>query len=129
MLDLKFCESNKDYLWYHVWDETPASSINPTAEVAVHCFPIKFFKELESLEFLGGSYPVPRYTTEYLEYHYGKEWREFKCQPKDVDMTDIKWDAQHSPPCSMSQEKLAQLLNPSTKKRVLSGKRQTSEQK
>ncbi len=128
LLDLKFCESNKDYLWYYVWDESPNSSISPNSEATVHCFPIKFFKKLGHLDFMGNGYPVPEPTIEYLEYHYGQRWKEFKCNPKDVDITDTKWDAQHSPPCAMSQEQLAQLLSPSDK-RVLSGTRQISKQK
>lgn len=110
MLDLKFCEHNDKYLWYYVWDENPASCIYPEAQITVHCFPIKFFKELGNVTLMGGSYPTPNPTIEYLEYHYGEKWREFKCKPEDVEMTDFKWDCQRTPPCAISQEQLKKLL-------------------
>jgi len=108
MLDLKFCEHDKEHLWYYVWDFTPASSINGS-EPTVHCFPMKFFEELENRQFLGQEYPVPSQQEEYLEFHYGPNWKEFKLNPEDVDMTDYKWDSQYDPPCAMSVEDFKKL--------------------
>ena len=108
MLDLKFCEHDDEHLWYYVWDFNRGSAIDGS-EPAVHCFPMKFFDKLGSRKFLGRKYPVPSPEKEYLEFHYGEKWREFKLNPEDVDMTDLKWDSQNDPPCAMSIEDFKKL--------------------
>ncbi len=109
MLDLKFCEHNDEWLWYHVWDHIPGSSIADRAEVCAHVFPLKFFDELDEIELRGDKYPTPKPIEEYLTYHYGEQWKEFKNKSDDVEMTDFIWDAQHMPPCAKNLEELADL--------------------
>ncbi|MBM3120295.1 MAG: glycosyltransferase [Chloroflexi bacterium] len=115
MLDLKFCEHNEDWLWYHVWEHVPGSSIFEDAEVVAHAFPMKFFESFDKVKLGDAEYPTPKPILEYLTYHYGDQWREFKTSADQIDMTDFKWDAQHSPPCAMSLEKLAELTAVKTK--------------
>lgn len=109
MLDLKFCERNENYVWSAVWDWSPGSSANPDSVYTVHVFPVDYFKEFGVVEIQGKEYPCPKSVEAYLMYHYGKNWREFKVKPEDVDMTDLQWDARYSPPCSMTLEEFQQL--------------------
>jgi hypothetical protein len=109
MIDLKFCEHNDDWLWYHVWDHVPGSSIFENAEVCAHVFPMSFFKEFEKVKLLDNEYPAPKPAIEYLGYHYGDNWREFKTKSDDIEMTDFKWDAQHMPPCAKTLDELEKI--------------------
>ncbi len=109
MLDLKFCESNKEYLWQYVWDSSPGSSIDEKSEVVAHVFPIEFFRKFEKVKLGSHEYQSPSPVIDYLTYHYGEQWKEFKSKPEDVDETDMTWDAQHTPPCSKSLKELAEL--------------------
>lgn len=110
MLDLKFVEYNDDWVWYHVWDKTPGSSIAGEDDAVTHVFPKKFFDEFDTIELKGITYMAPKPIEEYLTYHYGEQWREFKAKPEDVDMTDMQWDASKSPPCVKSLMELENLL-------------------
>ena len=100
LLDLKFCEHNEEWLWYYVWDNMPGSSAF-TEDTVIHCFPLNFFDEFGEIEIDGTMYNCPKNYEGYLLAHYGEKWKEFKAESKDVDMTDIKWDAQYSPPCAI----------------------------
>uniref|UniRef100_A0A6M3JZC9 Uncharacterized protein n=1 Tax=viral metagenome TaxID=1070528 RepID=A0A6M3JZC9_9ZZZZ len=109
MLDLKFVERNEDWVWYHVWDKVPGSSIFEKSDVVTHVFPSRFYKEFETIDLRGIQYLAPKPIEEYLTYHYGDEWRTFKAKPEDVDMTDFLWDAQKMPPCVKTLDQLKEL--------------------
>ena len=102
MLDLKFCERNDDWLWYYVWDKQPGSSIDYESQAAVHLFPTKFYEDFGEIKIRGLKCKCPQSVEEYLTYHYGGQWRDFKVRAEDTHITDYKWDAQHSPPCAKS---------------------------
>ena len=102
MLDLKFAFEDGNLLWVYCWPQ-PASLDTPR----VHCYPIRFFENLGVMNFLGREYPVPMPVEEYLEFHYGPQWREFKKRPEQAEETDLSWDYMMSPPCAMSLEQLA----------------------
>jgi hypothetical protein len=116
MLDLKFVERNDEWVWHYVWDKVPGSSIFEKAEVVTHVFPMKFYENFTTVNLRGNAYYAPAPVEEYLTYHYGEQWREFKAKPEDVDMTDFLWDAQKSPPCSKTLDELAELTAVKTKK-------------
>lgn len=109
MLDLKFVEHNDEWVWYYVWDKVPGSSIFEKNDVVTHVFPKKFYEDFEEIELKGRKYRAPSPVEEYLTYHYGNSWREFKAKPENVDETDFTWDASKSPPCVKSLEQLAEL--------------------
>ena len=104
MVDLKFAFQDKDLLWIYCWSDT-LGEMKPV----VHVYPKKFFEEMGEIELCGRKYPTPNPIVEYLEYHYGEEWRLFKKNISQADETDLSWDSIHSPPCSMSVEALAEL--------------------
>ena len=103
MLDLKFAFKDKKWLWIYCWagtyDYTPPR---------VHCYPLKFFKNIGKIKLYDRKYPTPTPVEGYLEYHY-KDWREFKKRPEQAEETDLIWDYMHSPPCALSLEELAQV--------------------
>lgn len=100
-LDLKFAYRDENLLWVYCWEQ-PASF----AEPRVHVYPIRFFKKMGTIKYKGRVYPCPTPVEEYLTWHYGKDWKEFKANPKDAEMTDLKWDHMNGPPCSMSPSEL-----------------------
>ena len=102
MLDLKFAFKDQNLLWIYCWNQ-PYSIEAPR----VHAYPVKFFKVLSSIELAGRKYPCPDPVEGYIEYHYGKDWKEFKKRPEQADETDLSWDFMYSPPCAMSLEELA----------------------
>lgn len=106
MLDLKFAYRDKRWLWTYCW-EAPYSIREPM----VHIYPRKFFERLGEIDLYGRKYPCPSPIEEYLEHHYGQDWREFKKRPEQADETDLTWDYMHSPPCSKSITELSKMRN------------------
>lgn len=102
-LDLKFAFSDENLLWVYCWEQ-PFSVDEPS----IHTYPIRFFKKMGTIKFKGRLYPCPTPVEEYLEWHYGKEWRMFKVRPKDAEVTDLSWDYMKGSPCSMSPNELIQ---------------------
>jgi len=100
-LDLKFAYKDDNLLWVYCWEQ-PACVDEPR----VHAYPIRFFRKMGTVKFKGRAYPCPTPVEEYLEWHYGKEWKEFKTGNGAADMTDLKWNHMMSPPCSMSPSEL-----------------------
>jgi hypothetical protein len=94
-LDLKLCFKDDEHVWYYCWKE-------PDPRPIVHIYPIKFFKNMGRIELLGREYPCPQPIVEYLEWHYGKDWREFKVREDQMEESDITWDYMKDPPCAMS---------------------------
>lgn len=109
MLDLKFVERNDKWVWYYVWDKMPGSSILEDSDVVAHVFPRKFFEQFSWKKLKNNRYFVPNPVEEYLTYHYGDSWRDFKAKPENVDETDFTWDAQHTPPCSKTLDELKEI--------------------
>jgi len=100
-LDLKFAYKDENLLWVYCWEQ-PSS----VSEPKVHAYPIRFFKKMGTVKFRSRAYPCPTPVEEYLEWHYGKEWKKFKVRPEDANETDLTWDWMKSPPCSMSPSEL-----------------------
>lgn len=100
-LDLKFAYKDENLLWVYCWNQ-PASVEEPR----VHAYPIKFFEKMGTIKYKGRVYPCPTPVEEYLTWHYGKQWKEFKTGEGAADMTDMKWDCMYDPPCSMSVQEL-----------------------
>jgi len=98
MLDLKFAFQDGKYVWVYVWG---CNSAIAREDPRVHCYPSHFFQKLETIELLGREYPCPSPVEDYLVYHYGNNWREFKERADQEEMTDYKWSSLYSPPCSM----------------------------
>lgn len=94
-LDLKFCERDNEHVWYYCWRE-------PDPIPAIHLYPRSFFDNMGTIELLGRVYACPTPIGEYIEYHYGKDWREFKVRVEDADECDMSWDYMKGPPCSLS---------------------------
>jgi len=103
MLDLKFCFQDKHLLWMYCWQSATGEE-----EPRVHCYPRKFFRHMGEIELLGKKYPTPSQIEEYIEQHYGKDWKEFKDKIEKAEETDLTWDYMKDPPCSMSVEELIQ---------------------
>jgi len=103
ILDLKFAYEDQNLLWVYCW-ATPGGEGTPR----VHVYPHRFFQHLTAIKLLGRKYPAPSPILEYIEAHYGKDWREFKVSIEQADETDLSWDHMHSPPAAMSLEELAQ---------------------
>lgn len=99
MLDLKFCELDESDVWYYCWKE-------PDPIPAVHMYPRRFFENMTTIELLGNKYSCPAPIEEYIEWHYGKDWREFKVRLEDAEETDMTWDYMKDPPCSLSLTEL-----------------------
>jgi hypothetical protein len=96
MLDLKFAFEGDGLLWVYAWPE----AFSP-AEPRVHWYPKRFFEPLGEIELLGRKYPCPAPIEEYLEHHYGPEWKLFKKRPEQAEESDLTWDFLKGPPCSM----------------------------
>jgi len=104
MLDLKFAYTDGNLVWVYCWPQ-PAC-IDPPR---VHAYPARLFKEIGEVEYRGRKYPTPTPVIEYLEYHYGPDWQDFKVRAEDAEQTDLGWDYMKSPPCSMDVMELVQL--------------------
>jgi len=102
-LDLKFAYKDDNLLWVYCWEQP-----GDLSEPRVHVYPIRFFKKMGTVKFKGRLYPCPTPTEDYLLWHYGKEWRDFKVRAEDANETDLSWDFRYSPPCAMSLNELAQ---------------------
>jgi len=100
-LDLKFAYKDDNLLWVYCWEQ-PSSVDEPR----VHAYPIRFFKKMGTVKYKGRVYPCPSPVEEYLTWHYGKQWKEFKTGEGAADMTDMTWDHMYGPPCSMSPSEL-----------------------
>ncbi len=94
-LDLKFCERDADDVWYYCWCE-------PDPNPMVHIYPRKFFDNMGTIDLFGRTYKCPSPIEEYIEYHYGKDWRDFKVRAEDAEETDMTWDYMKDPPCAIS---------------------------
>lgn len=95
LVDLKLCPENELYTWYYAWRE-------PEPTVILHVFPKKFFETLGKINLLGREYPCPIPVEEYIEHHYGGDWRKFKVRAEEANETDISWDYMKDPPCAMT---------------------------
>ena len=95
LLDLKFCERDSEHLWYYCWRE-------PDPTPCIHLYPVKFWDSLTTIKLYGRDYPCPSPIKDYIEFHYGKDWREFKVRVEDADETDLSWDYMKDPPCAYS---------------------------
>jgi len=105
LLDLKFTQCSRKFLWYAV--ESPPQEDN---DWRVHVFPLRFFEKSAEVEFDGRKYPAPSPVKEYLIYHYGESWEEFKTGENAKELTDASWDYFHNPHCSKSLEELTEML-------------------
>ncbi len=94
-LDLKFCDRDGKDVWYFCWHE-------PDPTPAIHLYPQRFFDNMGRITLLGREYSCPSPIEEYIEYHYGKDWRQFKVSAEDAEETDMTWDYMKDPPCSLS---------------------------
>jgi hypothetical protein len=94
-LDLKFCYRDDEHVWYYCWNE-------PDPRPMIHIFPIKFFKKMGKIDLYGRKYSCPLPVEEYIEFHYGKDWRLFKVRADQAEETDMTWDFMKDPPCAMS---------------------------
>lgn len=100
-VDFKLCYRDKEHVWYYCWRR-------PSPIPMVHIYPKRFF-DLGGIELLGRKYPCPQPVEEYIEYHYGNEWRLFKVSLEDAKETDLTWDFMKDPPCSITLEQLHNL--------------------
>lgn len=105
MLDLKFCEEDETDVWYYCWKE-------PDPTPSVHLYPKRFWDRMTTIELMGRHYPCPSPIEEYIEHHYGKDWREFKVRADEAEETDLSWDYMHDPPCSLSITDFIALKSP-----------------
>jgi hypothetical protein len=96
VIDFKLCEENDKYVWYYCWRE-------PDPKPILHVFPNKFYKELGKINLCGRDYPCPNPPLEYIEHHYGEDWRMFKVRIEEANETDVSWDYMKDPPCAMTQ--------------------------
>ncbi len=96
VVDLKFCHEDSEYTWYYCWRE-------PEPQAILHVFPNKYFLTLGEIELHGRKYPCPMPVEEYIEHHYGKDWRKFKVRIEEAEETDVTWDYMKDPPCAMTQ--------------------------
>lgn len=92
-LDLKFCEYDDKDVWYYCWKE-------PDPIPAVHLYPRRFFENMTTINLLGKEYSCPSPIEEYIVWHYGEDWREFKVRAEDAEETDMTWDYMKGPACS-----------------------------
>jgi len=102
LVDLKLCYHDKEHLWYYCWDE-------PDPIPMLHVYPIRFFEKLGKIDLCEIKYPCPTPVEEYIEYHYGAEWKLFKVRADEANDTDLTWDHMRRPPCSMTQEEFRKL--------------------
>lgn len=103
MLDLKFSFEDKNLHWKYAW----AQAFSPEKPM-VHVYPKKFFENLGTVDLRGYQYPCPTPVLEYIEYHYGPEWKLFKVRAEDAKETDLTWDFMKSPPHIMTVEQLVE---------------------
>ncbi len=94
-LDLKFCGRDNEHVWYYCWRE-------PDPNPVIHLYPRKFFNSMGKIHLLGRDYACPYPVEEYIEYHYGKDWRQFKVRVEDAEECDVSWDYMKDPPCAIS---------------------------
>jgi len=95
VVDLKLCYRDKEHIWYYCWND-------PNPMPILHVYPVRFFETFGSIELLGNGYPCPQPIEEYLNYHYGPDWRQFKARAEQADESDFTWDYMKSPPCAMT---------------------------
>jgi len=101
-LDLKFCGMDDKDVWYYCWKE-------PDPIPIIHLYPRRFFENMTTINLLGRDYSCPSPIEEYIEYHYGKDWREFKVRAEDAEETDMTWDYMKDPPCMLTLEEFIAL--------------------
>jgi len=97
LLDFKFCHYDEESVWYYCFDGKPTITV-------AHLFDRRFFETLGSIDLLGREYPCPAPVEEYIEAHYGPEWRLFKVRASEADETDLTWDYMKDPPAMLTEK-------------------------
>ncbi len=100
LLDFKFCHRDDKHVWYYCF--TPSA-------VITHLYDRKYIDNIETIDLLGRAYPCPGPVEEYIETHYGPEWRLFKVRAEDAGETDLTWDFAKDPPICYTQEEFMAL--------------------
>jgi len=97
LLDFKFVYFDDTDAWYFCFGDNE--------EAVLHMFERRFFDNLETINIHGRDYPCPSPVLEYIEAHYGPDWREFKVRASEADWTDLKWDYMKDTPalCTLDE--------------------------
>ena len=96
MLDFKFVYFDDTDAWYFCFGEPQ--------QTVLHMFERRFFDTLGTIELYGREYPCPSPVEEYIEAHYGPDWREFKVRAEEADWTDMSWDYMKDPPAVTTED-------------------------
>ncbi|MCK9599922.1 MAG: hypothetical protein M0R06_12835 [Sphaerochaeta sp.] len=94
-LDFKFVYFDDSEAWYFCFGETGT---------VIHAFKRTFFDQLETIGLFGRQYPCPSPVQEYIEAHYGPDWRKFKVRASEAEWTDLSWDYMKDPPAAHTFE-------------------------
>lgn len=100
LLDFKFCHRDDKHIWYTCFGDS---------SFVIHLYDRKFIDNLEKIELFGREYHCPGPVEEYIETHYGPDWRDFKVRASEAHWTDMIWDFMKDPPICYTPEQFMEL--------------------
>jgi len=100
LLDFKFCHQDEEHVWYHCFGN---------GKVVAHLYDRKFIDNITGILLFDRIYPCPGPVEEYIEAHYGPDWREFKARAERAGDTDMTWDYMKDPPICYTPEEFQKL--------------------